>query len=309
MFLLRRVVCSFTAVLLFAQIVCAQEVKLVYSQDIAAYREVIAGFKSVYTKPFDAYDLKGSPARLTEVMGNLLQADLIVTIGLLSTIIVRDEIRDIPSKRMVFSMLFDPARFLLPDSVAAGVALDILPSTLFSEIKQIFPNVHKIGILYDPQKNKKIVEAYQQAAKDYGGLSIISTPVLVAKDVPRAVDILLGQVDLLWIIPDSTVISRESMALILSSSLAYRVPVLTFSEELVKMGAVASLSFDYKSIGEALGRLAKQVLQGKEPSDIPLQYAERSRLTINQKAAKKLGIEIPAEILRRANRFYDATDD
>ncbi len=229
----------------------ADEVKLVYSQDIASYQEVIAGFKTIYKEPF-YYDLKGSPAEFNKIKKPLLEGDLIVTIGLLATVSVRDEIRERPSKGLIFSMLFDPARFSLPNERSTGVSLVLSPKKTFSKIKQIFPNSKRIGILYDPQKSQKMIEAAEQAAKEVG-LSFMAVPVLSEKWVPRAVGNLFGQIDLFWLIPDSTVITPQSIEFILLSSFEHRLPVVTFSEDIVKMGAVASIAPDYKMIGEAVG--------------------------------------------------------
>jgi putative ABC transport system substrate-binding protein len=250
------------------------------------------------------YDLEGNPSKWNKVKEQILEGDLIVTVGLLGTVMVRDGIRDIPSKKMIFSMLFDPGRFSLPDKTATGVSLDLLPETAFSKIKQIFPNVKKVGILYDPQKNKNIIEANKTAAKS-AGLSLIVTPVLSEKDVPRAVSDLFDQIDLLWLIPDSTVLTPQSIAFILLSSLEHRLPIVTFSEDLVKMGATASISPDYKAVGETLGKLTQRVLKGEDVRKIPLEYVKKNRLTINKKTAQKIGIEIPKEVLKNSDRVYE----
>ena len=282
----------------------AQEVHLVQSHDIASYREVIAGFKNVYTQPFDTYNLKGSVAEFDTVKKRFSRNDLVVTVGLLATTVVRDAIGKGYLGGQIFCMLFNPARFSLPDKMATGVSLEVSPVEVFSKIKRIFPNAKKIGILYDPQKSNNIIEANAQAAK-MAGLSLISVPVLSEQGLPPAVRDLFGQIDLLWLIPDSTVLTPQSVEFIFLSSLAYRLPVVTVSEDLVKMGAVASIAPDFKAIGEAVGHVTNRVLNGEDPGKIPLQYAGKIRLTINTKTAQKIGIEIPTAILKQAGRVYD----
>jgi putative ABC transport system substrate-binding protein len=49
------------------------------------------------------------------------------------------------------------------------------------------------------------------------------------------------------------------------------------------------------------GGLVAKVLRGEKPADIPLERPSRYRLTINLKAAKVLGLEIPASLVARAD--------
>ena len=132
--------------------VFSQEVHLVQSQDIASYREVVAGFKNVYTTPFALHDLKGNPSEFDRVKKQFSQNDLIVTVGLLATTLVQDEADRVPIKGPVFSMLFDSTQIALLNEVSTGVSSEVPPSELFSKIKQLFPKAKKIGVLYDPKK-------------------------------------------------------------------------------------------------------------------------------------------------------------
>jgi putative ABC transport system substrate-binding protein len=282
----------------------AQDVHLVQSYDIVSYRKVVAGFKNVYTKPFDTYDLKGSPAEFYKVKQHFSENDIVVTVGLVATTLVRDEMGKGLLGGQIFCMLFNPARFSLPDKMITGVSLEVSPIEVFSKIKQTFPHAKKIGILYDPQKSKNIIEANEQAAKTVG-LSLILAPVLSEKTLPQAVRGLFGQIDLLWLIPDSTVLTPQSVEFIFLSSFAYRLPVVTVSEDLVKMGAVMSIAPDFKAIGAAVGHVTNRILNGADPGEIPLQYAGKIRLTLNKKTAQKIGIEIPEAILKQAERVYD----
>ena len=84
--------------------------------------------------------------------------------------------------------------------------------------------------------------------------------------------------------------------------LSYRqqIPLLGLSERHAKMGAVAALSFaSNRDIGRQAGELATRVLAGEPAAALPYTTA-RAKLTVNLKAAKKLGIEIPPGLLEEA---------
>jgi putative ABC transport system substrate-binding protein len=68
------------------------------------------------------------------------------------------------------------------------------------------------------------------------------------------------------------------------------------------MGALLSLSFaSSEDIGRQAGELANQILSGSTPSELPYTLARQVSLTVNLKAAKKLGMSIPDALLADAN--------
>jgi putative tryptophan/tyrosine transport system substrate-binding protein len=80
-----------------------------------------------------------------------------------------------------------------------------------------------------------------------------------------------------------------------------KIPLLGLSDRHAQMGALFSLSFaSGEDIGRQAGELAQAILGGRSAAEVPYTTARKVYLTVNLKAAQKLGLEIPQAILARA---------
>jgi putative ABC transport system substrate-binding protein len=147
----------------------------------------------------------------------------------------------------------------------------------------------------------KLKDTISQAAAN--SFQLKDFPVESDKDVPQQLRSLLASADALLLVPDSTVLTNESIGFILETSLARRVPVIGFSPEFTRLGALLSLSVAYGEVGRETGVLAKRILDGdrKLPArPIPI---DRLKITVNLKTARFLGIEFPKDV----NHLIDET--
>jgi putative ABC transport system substrate-binding protein len=162
--------------------------------------------------------------------------------------------------------------------------------------------MHRIGMLYDPAKTAaKFKEALPQAAAyDF---QLQGFPVENEKEVSQQLRSLVASSEALWLTPDSTVLTDESVRFLLESALAKQIPVIGFSSEFTRLGALASLSVRYSEIGREAGRLAKRILDGEKPLPSKPLSVQRVSISVNMKTARYLGIAIPNEL----NSLIDET--
>lgn len=280
------------------------EIAILKSSDLKAYNEAVEGFKT--TGPGDAiyieYDLRGDLERGKHLARKIRATDssLVVAVGLKAALAAKLEIVDIP---ILYMMILDPMKYHLTAANMTGVLLDIPLDRQLKVMRTFLPTIRKIGALYDPDKTgTKLKEAESRAASH--DFQLHGFPVESEKDVPRQLRALLSESHALWLIPDSTVLTEESIRFILQSAVAEQVPVVGFSSEFTRLGALLSMSIDYGEVGREAGRMAKRIGSGEHQLPLKPVHVQRIRITVNQKTARYLGISIPKELEKLIDETY-----
>jgi putative tryptophan/tyrosine transport system substrate-binding protein len=281
----------------------APEIVILKSSEIAAYDEAVKGFK--VTAPSGAnyteYDLRGDLALGKDIARKIHSAgaSLVVAVGLKAALVAKQEIGDIP---VVFMMILDPQKHHLNGTNMTGTLLEIPIDRQLKLLRTLLPTKRKLGVLYDPSKTaSRVKDAESYAAVNEFQLQ--GFPVTSEKEVPQQLRALLAAGEALWLLPDSTVLTDESIRFILESALAHRVPVIGFSPEFTRLGALMSLSVNYGEVGRETGLLAKRIIDGERVLPLKPIPVERMKITVNLKTARFLGITFPKEL----NSLIDET--
>jgi ABC-type uncharacterized transport system substrate-binding protein len=82
----------------------------------------------------------------------------------------------------------------------------------------------------------------------------------------------------------------------------YRLPAIYFQKEFVDEGGLMSYGVDYEDLYRRAAVYVDKILKGAKPADLPVQQATKFEFVINLKAARQIGITIPARVLERADR-------
>ena len=280
----------------------AMEIAILNSSDMAAYQDAIAGFKA--TGPSGAlytqYDLQGDLDLGKKLARKIRASDasMVLAVGLKAALAAKIEIVDIP---IVYMMILDPLKYQLTAPNMMGTMLEVPMDRQLKLIRMFLPSVRRLGTLYDPKKNaSKIKDAEQQTAT---AVELRGFPVESEKDVPAQLRALLSNADALWLLPDSTVLTNESIHFILESALAQHIPVIGFSPEFTRLGALLSLSVNYGEVGRETGLLARRVLDGDTAMPMKPVPIDRLMITVNMKTARFLGVSFPKEV----NSLIDET--
>ncbi|HJT19997.1 MAG TPA: ABC transporter substrate-binding protein [Nitrospira sp.] len=279
------------------------EIVILKTSNIAAYEQAVEGFKA--TAPSNAvyaeYDIQGDLEQDRKLIRKVRASDpaLVVAVGLKAALAAKAEIADIP---VLYMMVLDPLKHNLSAPNMTGILLEIPVDRQLKLIHSFLPGKSKLGVLYDPRRSAaKVKEAEHQNGAHT--MTVQGFPVENEKDLPHQLRSLVGPGTALWLMPDSTVLTNESIGFILATSLEHAVPVIGFSPELTRLGALMSLSVTYTEIGRETGLLAKRILGGERRPSKPIPV-DKLKITVNMKTARFLGIEFPADVGHLIDETY-----
>jgi putative ABC transport system substrate-binding protein len=122
--------------------------------------------------------------------------------------------------------------------------------------------------------------------------------------VPHALKTLLPTIDALWVIQDHTVLTEVSVPFVLNAALDAKMPIFTFSDTMIKQGALGGLVLQPRELGRQAGTQAIRLLHGDRTFLGSLIHPEQPHLVLNLRVAEHLGITAPAALVRIAATLY-----
>ena len=164
-------------------------------------------------------------------------------------------------------------------------------------LKELFPDAKNVGILYcSAEANSKYqCDTITPYFKD-AGYTVKSYSFADSNDVAAVAKTACDESDVLYIPTDNTIASN--MEIVKNVTVPAKVPVIAGEENMCSVGGLATLSISYESIGYNAGLMAYDILvNGKNPADMPIQYADDVTLKYNADIASELGIEIPDDMV------------
>jgi putative ABC transport system substrate-binding protein len=82
-----------------------------------------------------------------------------------------------------------------------------------------------------------------------------------------------------------------------------QIPVIAGDTDTVARGAIGAVGFDYYDVGRQTGAIVVRVLSGEKPGDIPVRGVQKTKLHLNPKSARSMGVELSPALLGRASKI------
>lgn len=260
---------------------------VVQSISIPPYEEAVKGFSDVCPAPLSRLLLTDTNKATLAGRITRKNTDLILAVGL-DALKALETIHDIP---IVYVMLLCPECGFAGKENVTGVNMSPPIGVQLQKIREILPEIRHVGVVFDPDRNGRFVQESMAAARSLG-LEILAEPVTTAREVPGMLLKIRDQVELIWMVPDVTVMTPQTIEFFILFSLQNRIPLAAFSEKYLQMGAFMAFGLDPEDMGRQAGELANLILSGTHPGKIPVQKARTVSVTVNRTMAKKFGIQL-----------------
>jgi putative tryptophan/tyrosine transport system substrate-binding protein len=176
-------------------------------------------------------------------------------------------------------------------------------------LKEAAPSASKVALLTMRRtweaSSRAYQPAYQQASQR---LQISLMPMLLGEATPSEIqhafaEIAPGPPDAIMVADIGELIPYRRLIVELVEK--SRLPAMYGLREFVEAGGLMAYEPDF---GEAARRMADdvhEILKGANPGDIPIYQASKFEFIINLKAAKAVGLTIPAALLARADEVIE----
>jgi putative ABC transport system substrate-binding protein len=234
--------------------------------------------------------------------------DIIVAVASAAVKIAQEETRDHPIP-ILFPGISDPVgegfvqSLARPGGFITGVShQEVQGSGKRLELfKEMVPGLRRVVTLrrsgYRPSE-LSLVDV--RAAATRLNVEILDWAVGNRDELKSALDKLTPDTaDGIMILPDSLVIS--SLDLIIPASVAHRVPTFGLQDFMADYGALASYGPSARQAGARVAQYVDKIVKGAKPGDLPVEPVDPI-FAINLKVANCLGLTVPLEVLREADR-------
>ena len=246
------------------------------------------------------------PALAAALVGD--KANVIVALGDAATRAAQQATPTIPIVAIADDLL---AAGLIQSNAKPGgntIGISILATELDAKkleiLKQIVPAARHFGLLRDPANSTEArLRAIAEMARALG-LELQTVDVESPTDFAAAFATLrTGGAEALDILASPLLANfqRELGRL----TLEYKLPAICQFREMVEAGCLASYGVKRQEMYAMLAAYTDKILKGAKPGETVAQQPSAVELVINQKTARKLGIELPRATLARADEVIE----
>jgi putative tryptophan/tyrosine transport system substrate-binding protein len=254
----------------------------------------------------------GDPERAKAYAAELvaLNPDVIFAAPTAVVAAMQRETRTVP---IVFAQIADPvgagfvASLARPGGNMTGFALFefTIGAKWLELLKQIAPSVVRAAVIYDMANPESFgfLPMIEAAARSFG-VQIFPAAVRDTAEIERTIDTFAREPNG-GLIPLPSPLILLQRELIISLATRHRLPSVYAFRYYPSNGGLASYGVDNIDLYRRAASYVDRILKGEKPGDLPVQQPTKFQLVINLKTAKALGLEIPTDVLARADEVIE----
>jgi putative ABC transport system substrate-binding protein len=275
--------------LLFSSHAQAADVLIVGDIQYKPVADVVSEIKSSLRWQVKEYAIAEIKGKLDGIVARE-NARIVVALGMDA---VGEAFRLPQSIAVVYGLVLAPPKNARTN--VTGVYMSTPVSEYVSTVRKYLPSIKKVSVVGSQNLLNVLVgsDHAQVAAYHVGSSSDL-------------VDTLghLGEAEALLLLPDVNLLTSSVMENVYLFSFRKNIPLLGISEGNVKQGSLFALVFDPKTVSRQIGEKVQNLLKGAAAADIPVSPPRKFNLFVNTNTARKMGIDIPDEMLKKARRTF-----
>lgn len=263
------------------------------------------GFKEKENVTYDRQNAQADQSNLQNIAQRFVsgKVDLICAIATPAAQTMANATKDIP---IVGTAITDYAEAKLVASNKEPKG-NVTGTTDMNPIKEqvdlmlkIVPQTKTVGTVYSSSEvNSQLQIKILKEVLAAKNIKVVEAIVSNVNDIQQAAQSLVGKVDAVYAPTDNVIAS--AMPTLVAITDEAKIPVFCGEGGMVKAGGLATVGIDYYKLGLQTGAMAARILSGKEkPATMAIESQKEMQTIVNEGAAKKLGITIPADILKAA---------
>jgi len=255
----------------------------------------------------------GNFDRLAELAAELvrLKVDVIVSVVTQASLAAKNATSTIP---VVMVSVGDPVGSGLVPGLArpganvtgtSAMAAEVIGKSL-QLLKEAVPNLSRVAVLWNPGNavfQGQILTATKDAARGLA-VELQTFGVRGPDEFDGAFAAMTnGHAGALLVLPDPMLAFHERRIVDLANE--RRLPSMYGLRDHAAAGGLMAYGPDYAQIYRRAAAYVDKILKGAKPADLPIEQPTKFVLVINLKTAKTLGVEIPPQLLARADEVIE----
>ncbi|MDN6182912.1 MAG: ABC transporter substrate-binding protein, partial [Staphylococcus equorum] len=230
------------------------------------------------------------------------QVDVLIGIGTPASQALANASDEIP---IIMGAVSDPAGAGLIDSLEnpkqniTGVKDQAPIVAQLNLMMELLPTAEKIGVFYSSGEDNSQVEG-QRAVKIIKEKELTPATYTVSNtnEIQQMVAKMAQEVDVIYLPTDNTVASAFDT--VVQEANRHQLPIIPTVDTMIAQGGLATVGIDQSAIGMETGRMAAEVLDGKDPKQLPVYILTEGEQLINKEQADFLNLTISKELLKKA---------
>ena len=270
----------------------------------------VEGMNALFVPRFADGDFDRIPELTKELLAHPVSL-LVATGGAQS--VVRAKPLVPPLMPVLFAMSDDPIKLAVvsslehPASNITGVIyrLDELAAKGIAVIHELLPRAKVIGFLVSPEdpEPEPLTRSAQTAAAALG-LKLFVARANTESAIEAAFTELIAQgVDALLV--DVAPFLIDQRRTITALAARHALPTVYPFREFVDAGGLLSYGISITDANRQLGLYTTQVLRGAKPGELPVIQVGKLELIVNQRLARRFGLQVPRTMLLRADEVIE----